>query len=336
MLILYWSETGAQRYIGPSLVMHCGKPAPALTATVRRALLNTSRTVLNILSTARGRRRFALHPVPFREKRKSGKNQKYIFSEIKNQERALLPHIDVPHLPVIWVGMVLSYVVFGIAGFGTALVASPLLAQVMPVSHIVPLLALLDFFAATTNLMRDGRKAEMSELKRLVPLMIIGSGAGALILLFTKPDILLLLLGIFVVCYSVYSLSGYRPAHKFRPVFAVPFGLVGGVFSALFGSGGFIYAVYLQSRLESKEHIRVTQTTLIGLSTLTRLVIFLAAGVYADVKLLLLAAVLAPSMLAGVWIGRRITLELSREQFVRLVNIVILVSGIGLIARYFS
>jgi uncharacterized membrane protein YfcA len=232
--------------------------------------------------------------------------------------------------------MVLSYVVFGIAGFGTALVASPLLAQVMPVSHIVPLLALLDFFAATTNLMRDGRKAEMSELKRLVPLMIIGSGAGALILLFTKPDILLLLLGIFVVCYSVYSLSGYRPAHKFRPVFAVPFGLVGGVFSALFGSGGFIYAVYLQSRLESKEHIRVTQTTLIGLSTLTRLVIFLAAGVYADVKLLLLAAVLAPSMLAGVWIGRRITLKLSREQFVRLVNIVILVSGIGLIARYFS
>jgi uncharacterized membrane protein YfcA len=232
--------------------------------------------------------------------------------------------------------MVLSYVVFGIAGFGTALVASPLLAQVMPVSHIVPLLALLDFFAATTNLMRDGRKAEMSELKRLVPLMIIGSGAGALILLFTKPDILLLLLGIFVVCYSAYSLSGYRPAHKFRPVFAVPFGLVGGVFSALFGSGGFIYAVYLQSRLESKEHIRVTQTTLIGLSTLTRLVIFLAAGVYADVKLLLLAAVLAPSMLAGVWIGRRITLKLSREQFVRLVNIVILVSGIGLIARYFS
>lgn len=248
----------------------------------------------------------------------------------------MLPHIDVPHLPVIWVGMVLSYVVFGIAGFGTALVASPLLAQVMPVSHIVPLLALLDFFAATTNLMRDGRKAEMSELKRLVPLMIIGSGAGALILLFTKPDILLLLLGIFVVCYSAYSLSGYRPAHKFRPVFAVPFGLVGGVFSALFGSGGFIYAVYLQSRLESKEHIRVTQTTLIGLSTLTRLVIFLAAGVYADVKLLLLAAVLAPSMLAGVWIGRRITLKLSREQFVRLVNIVILVSGIGLIARYFS
>ncbi|RDK02669.1 permease [Paraburkholderia lacunae] len=248
----------------------------------------------------------------------------------------MLTNLTTSHLSIIWLGVALSYVVFGIAGFGTALVASPLLAQFMPVSHIVPLLALLDFFAASTNLARDGRKAEFSELKRLVPLMMLGSGIGALILLFTKPDILLLLLGVFVIGYSAYSLSGYKPVRKFGPAFSVPFGLVGGVFSALFGSGGFIYAIYLQSRLDSKEHIRVTQSTLIGLSTLTRLVIFLAAGVYADVNLLLLAAVLAPSMLAGVWLGRHITLKLSREQFVRLVNIVIFVSGIFLIARYFS
>ncbi len=248
----------------------------------------------------------------------------------------MLSHLDVSHLFVIGLGIVFSYVVFGIAGFGTALIASPLLAQVMPMTHIVPLLALLDFFAATTNLVRDGRQADINELKWLVPLMVIGSGVGVWILLFTKPDILLLLLGIFVVSYSVYSLSGYKPVQKFGPIFVVPFGLVGGIFSALFGSGGFIYAIYLQSRLDSKAHIRVTQTTLIGLSTLTRLVIFLIAGVYADVNLLLLAAMLAPCMLVGVWIGRHVTLKLSRAQFIRLVNIVILVSGIALIVRYFS
>ena len=97
----------------------------------------------------------------------------------------MLPHITASHLSIIWLGIALSYVVFGITGFGRALVASPLLAQFMPVAHIVPLLALLDFFAATTNLARDGRKAELGELKRLVPLMIVGSGIGALILLFT-------------------------------------------------------------------------------------------------------------------------------------------------------
>ncbi|MCF7697287.1 sulfite exporter TauE/SafE family protein [Mycetohabitans sp. B2] len=221
-------------------------------------------------------------------------------------------------------------------GFGTALVASPLLAQFIPVSHIVPLLALLDFCAATTNVVRDGRKAELGELKRLVPLMVAGSGMGAVILLATKPDLLLLLLGIFVIGYAAYSLSGYRPMTQLSSWSSVPFGLVGGIFSALFGSGGFIYAIYLQGRLENKEHIRITQTTLIGLSTLTRLVMFLVAGVYANRSLLLLAVLLAPGMLAGVWMGRRITLKLSREQFVKLVNSVILVSGVFLLVRYFS
>jgi hypothetical protein len=70
------------------------------------------------------------------------------------------------HLSVIWLGVGLSYVVFGIAGFGTAVMASPLLAQFMPVPHIVPLLGLLDFFATSINLAHDSRKAEFSELIR--------------------------------------------------------------------------------------------------------------------------------------------------------------------------
>jgi len=40
--------------------------------------------------------------------------------------------------------------------------------------------------------------------------------------------------------------------------------------------------------------------------------LFLIAGVYTGMNLLWLAAVLAPSMLAGIWIGRHITLKLSR------------------------
>jgi uncharacterized membrane protein YfcA len=44
--------------------------------------------------------------------------------------------------------------VFGIAGFGTALVAGPILILFMPLSKIVPLLVLLDFVAAFGNLSR--------------------------------------------------------------------------------------------------------------------------------------------------------------------------------------
>lgn len=237
---------------------------------------------------------------------------------------------------IIFATLAVGYVIFGIAGFGTALVVSPVLACYVPVPKIVPLLALLDFCAAAVNVGRDGRKANWQELRRLLPLMVAGSLVGAAILLNTRPDVLLLGLGVFVVGYALYSLSGVRPQHQFSPAAAVPFGTVGGVFSALFGSGGFVYIIYLTGRIADKTSIRLTQTTLIGFSTFTRVVLFALAGVYLDTSLLWLALLLAPGMLAGTAIGRRITLKMSREQFIRVINLVVLASGVMLLVRYFA
>ena len=110
---------------------------------------------------------------------------------------------------------------------------------------------------------------------------------------------------------------------------------MGGVFSALFGSGGFIYAMYLSSRIEDKQRFRVTQMTLIGFSTLTRVVIFLVMGVYLNLDILLIALAFSPAMLIGTWVGRHITLKISRESFLKVINVIILLSGIVLLYRYF-
>lgn len=87
---------------------------------------------------------------------------------------------------VIFVTLLCAYIIFGIAGFGTALVASPMLALFIPIAKIVPLLALMDLFAALINVSRDGHNADRAELRRLVPVMILGSLVGAAILLTTR------------------------------------------------------------------------------------------------------------------------------------------------------
>jgi len=78
----------------------------------------------------------------------------------------------------------------------------------------------------------------------------------------------------------------------------------------------------------------VTQSTLIGLSTLTRVVLFALAGVYARSETLGLALALVPAMLLGTALGRRITLALPRAQFLRIVNAVVLCSGLALLWRW--
>lgn len=247
----------------------------------------------------------------------------------------MIEQIGIFPIIIMWVTITVAYIIFGITAFGTALIASSILAFFIPVNKIIPLLALLDCFAAVTNVLRDRLNADKTELKRLVPLMIIGSLVGAGILFYTRPDILLPILGIFVVCYAIYNLSGLKPHSTYSAKAVFPFGFIGGIFSALFGSGGFIYAIYLSGRIKDKNTIRVTQSTLIGLSTFTRVVIFFIAGIYLEIYFLGMVLLLIPGMLLGVFIGRHITLKLSKEQFLKIINIVILLSGLSLLLNYF-
>ena len=238
-------------------------------------------------------------------------------------------------LPIL-LGVGVAYIVFGIAGFGTALVAGPVLIHFMPLSRIIPLLVLLDFVAAFGNLLPSRRDVVRSELLRLLPFMALGCTLGVVFLLQLKSDLLLLLMGVFVTAYALYGLAvKVRPA-SLSGLWALPMGTAGGLFGALFGSGGFLYALYLSARLEVKDQVRATQSALISCSTVVRLTLFLIAGVYADQSLLLLAACLLPVMFVGLWVGRRLTNRLSREAFVRLVTWLVLASGLALIGRYLS
>ena len=236
---------------------------------------------------------------------------------------------------VIGLSIVLAYIVFGIAGFGTALVAGPILILFMPLSKIVPLLVLLDFVAAFGNLLPSRRDVSKAELLRLLPCMAVGCTLGVIFLLNLKSDLLLLLMGLFITAYAVYSLWVRTRPTQLSAGWALPMGTVGGLFGALFGSGGFLYAIYLNSRLP-KEAARATQSALISCSTVVRLSLFAIAGVYAELPLLMLAVCLLPAMALGLWIGRRLTMRLSREAFVRLVTWLVLASGIALIGRYFG
>ncbi len=85
-----------------------------------------------------------------------------------------------------------------------------------------------------------------------------------------------------------------------------------------------------------KDPARATQSALISCSTVVRLSLFVIAGVYAELPLLVLALCLLPAMALGLWVGRRLTMRLSREAFVRLVTWLVLASGIALIGRYLS
>ena len=64
---------------------------------------------------------------------------------------------------IIFATVSVAYVIFGIAGFGTALVAGPVLLHYMPLSQVIPLLVLLDCVAAFGRLARSYKNVVHAE-----------------------------------------------------------------------------------------------------------------------------------------------------------------------------
>jgi uncharacterized membrane protein YfcA len=226
-----------------------------------------------------------------------------------------------------------AYTIFGVTGFGSALIAAPVLAQIMPLPAIVPLLAILDCTAAITNGVRIGAKAGRNELLLLFPAMIVGSLIGAALLFHIPTRALMLALGVFIIAYAAWSFFAPRATTRIARGWAIPIGTIGGVFSGLFGMGGAIYAMYISRRFDDRDAIRATQSALIGLSTFARVIIFAFAGSYRDWRLLLLALLLMPIMFLGTFTGHHLTLRMSRERFLSVLYLLLVISGLALILR---
>ena len=71
-----------------------------------------------------------------------------------------------------------AYVVFGISGFGSTLIAVPLLAHLFPLTFVVPFFVLIDCVGAFNMGLRLRADVMRRELLLLLPFMALGVWAG--------------------------------------------------------------------------------------------------------------------------------------------------------------
>jgi uncharacterized membrane protein YfcA len=134
---------------------------------------------------------------------------------------------------------------------------------------------------------------------------------------------------------SIQGWRGLRSKTRSLPAMVFPtiaYGVFGGILGGLFGSGGFVYAAYLEGRLENRGAFRATQAALIALSTGWRILLCASLGLI-DRKLLLSSLIFVPAMLIGIQIGHSMDLKMDREQLFKLINGLLVASGLSLIAH---
>jgi uncharacterized membrane protein YfcA len=223
-------------------------------------------------------------------------------------------------------------IVFSISGFGLTLIAIPLLAHLFPIKFVIPMVVLLDVVASLRQAMKLRSGVYKQELLPLLPFMLAGMVAGAFLLIRLPAEILLLGLGIFVLVYGVYYALRHGSAFRLARWTVVPIGLFAGTTSAVFGVGAPLYIMYLTGRGATPDHIRATMPAIFSFTTVGRITLFAATGLFTE-DVLLTAAALFPVMLIGLYVGNRLHVNLSRETMVRIIGGLLVVSGISLVFR---
>jgi len=225
-------------------------------------------------------------------------------------------------------------VVFGVTGFGAALVTVPFATHFVPLPFALALFVVMDLANAFRIGFENPKNAVKSEWTRMVPMILVGTVAGVTLLVNLPRGAATLALGVFVLLFALYSLMRHPDTQRIvSSRWAWLAGLLGGITSTVFGAGGPPYAMYLSQRGLTKEQYRAT----LGLSTLTsisiRTLAFLVTGILLDPKVWLYAVFVVPAGLAGIWAAGHLFRRLSREGLMRAVAFMLLASGASLVLR---
>jgi uncharacterized membrane protein YfcA len=227
----------------------------------------------------------------------------------------------------------LGALIFGITGFGAALVTIPLATHLVSLKFALALFVLADLAAALSIGLENPRNAVRAEWTRLVPMIVVGTALGVTLLVNLPRAAGMLLLGLFVLWFGIFNLVRRRQARIVSPRWAWVAGFAGGITSTVFGAGGPPYAIYLSQRGLGKEQFRATM----GFATLTssalRAVAFTLTGLLLDPDVWLKALAVVPACLLGIWVARRAYLRISRDVLMRAVALLLLVTGASLISR---
>ena len=219
-----------------------------------------------------------------------------------------------------------AYVVRGIAGFGSGLIATPLLLLMLPLKLVVPLVVILDYAASAVQGIRDRRQIVWIEIVCVLPTAVVGVVVAFWLFKVVDPQWLVKALAVLLIGIAINQLRSDGNGRRVSSLWALPAGAFGGLVGTLFGTGGPFYVAYLQGRQLDKVAFRATFSTIFLLDGANRIVSYALAGFLDEIFFQVLIC-LVPMMALGIFIGRRLHADISQTTFRRGISVLLIFSG---------
>lgn len=205
-------------------------------------------------------------------------------------------------------------------GFGEALVAVPLLALTLPVQVAAPLAVLVSITVAAIVVIQDWRNIHIRTAGWLILSTLFGIPLGLLMLKTVSESIIKGILGVFIVAFALYSLTGrtHRELHNDRlaPIFGFTAGILGGAY----GMNGPPLVIYGVLRRWTPAQFRATLQGYFLIASIVGMAGYAFTGFWTGTvsRYFLLSLPLA---LIATFLGRTVHRRLSGPRFLTCVHV---------------
>ena len=214
----------------------------------------------------------------------------------------------------------------GTLGFGTGLVAMPLLTLLIGVQDATALVAFVILGTTILVLRRDWRRADARAAVYLVVGSLPGVPLGILLLTRAPADAIQRGLGLLLIAYALYALIAPRLIEARHPAWALTLGLVSGVLGGAYNTNAPPVVIYGALRRWPPDVFRATlQAYFVPLAA----VVWIGHGISAlwSTEIVTTYAVFLPFGLVALWLGNRLSSRLPVASFDRLLYGIIIVLG---------
>lgn len=223
---------------------------------------------------------------------------------------------------------ILAWIVSTIGAGGSAMMMVPIVLLLVGAKAVPQILTLNSLVSIPYRLVLFIKHVDWSIIKWSAPGSIIGAFLGAYTFTITEPEIILLLLGIFLILYSMQdALLQNSISFEAKNWYFFPALLVATFISGLVGSvGPVLNVLYLQKNI-SKEAIIGTKSFDGFISNAVKLTTYSYFGSMSQ-EIWTYGLIAGAGGIVGITIGKKVLNKLTYEQFKKIVLFLMFVSGV--------
>ncbi len=217
-----------------------------------------------------------------------------------------------------------------LVGFGLALVAMPLLVGAVGITLAAPLVALVGLVSQVILLLRYRQALNITAIRPLAIGSVVGIPLGVVALRAADEALVTTLLGVVIVAYALAALLGPPLPEIKNTSWAYGFGLVGGLLTGAYNTGGPALVIYGNCRQWPPDEFKGNLQALILLHSVTVLAAH-AVSHHFTAPVLLGFAAAVPAILGGIVAGLALGRLINAAVFQTAVLLALILLGINLI-----